>query len=163
MIDKASIISELEDPFRNDTKQKTKKDFADTWIDAITKMGTEKHINPGTDTAIKCCHYDVCYMIHAHNKCINDKPTEIPCIFDSRKEINFSRCASHAPVHPPGAQQRINAEQEVIKAAMNWWMMQRPLDWSEEQHLKHPTINIFGNQERALAEAIALLQAGDPK
>jgi hypothetical protein len=34
-------------------------------------------------------------MIHAHNKCINDTPNEIPCIFDSRKEINFSMCAKH--------------------------------------------------------------------
>lgn len=64
--------------------------------------------------------------------------------------------------HPAPTQQRIDAEQEVIKAAMNWWMMQRPLKWSVEQHLKTPTVNCVGNQERALAEAIALLQAGEP-
>jgi hypothetical protein len=71
--------------------------------------------------------------------------------------IYQAQAASAAKAERERAQQRIDAEHEVIKAAMNWWMMQRPLDWSEEQHLKHPTINIFGNQERALAEAIALL------
>ncbi len=45
-------------------------------------------------TPIRCCHHDVCYMINKGNPCINDNPCEIPCIFDSRKAINFSRCPS---------------------------------------------------------------------
>ena len=48
----------------------------------------------------RCCHYDVCYMINKGRECINDKPTEIPCIFDSRKEINFSRCPYTHPAAP---------------------------------------------------------------
>jgi len=31
-------------------------------------------------------------MINKGSPCINDNPCEIPCIFDSRKAINFSRC-----------------------------------------------------------------------
>lgn len=82
--------------------------------------------------------------------------------FDNRKDADtvMELMTGATEAHPTEEQQRIDAEHEVIKAAMNWWMIQRPLDWSEEQHLKHPTINIFGNQERALAEAIALLQEG---
>jgi hypothetical protein len=47
-----------------------------------------------TDNPQRCCHHDVCYMVHTQNKCINDTPCDIPCIFDSRKAINFSRCPS---------------------------------------------------------------------
>jgi hypothetical protein len=45
----------------------------------------------------RCCHHDVCYMVHRGHGCINDKPTEIPCIFDSRKGVNFSACSRPAP------------------------------------------------------------------
>lgn len=38
----------------------------------------------------RCNHYDVCWFVCNHNKCINDNPDDIPCIFDTRKGVNFT-------------------------------------------------------------------------
>ena len=37
---------------------------------------------------LRCDHHHVCWMVHSHNKCINDAPSDIPCCFDTRLHSN---------------------------------------------------------------------------
>lgn len=41
------------------------------------------------------------------------------------------------------------------KAALQWWVMRRPLDFTEQAHLDNPTINTTTADEKALASAVA--------
>ena len=33
---------------------------------------------------LRCDHHHVCWMVHGHDKCINDTASDIPCCFDTR-------------------------------------------------------------------------------
>lgn len=46
-------------------------------------------------------------------------------------------------------------EKKIIKAAINWWKMFRPVDWGEDMHVKNPRINMNSTSEMALGEAVA--------
>ena len=39
---------------------------------------------------LRCDHHHVCWAVHAHNNCINDKPHGIPCCFDTRLHANIT-------------------------------------------------------------------------
>ena len=41
------------------------------------------------------------------------------------------------------------------KAAIAWWRSKRPVDWSQAEHLKNPTINVATEREAGLALAVA--------
>jgi hypothetical protein len=42
----------------------------------------------------------------------------------------------------------------LVMAAREWWAYHRPTGWSEEKHLKNPTINTTDAKERQLAMAV---------
>ena len=44
---------------------------------------------------------------------------------------------------------------KILLAAMSWWKRRRPAQWTLEQHLEQPTVNMRGIEEFELAEAIA--------
>jgi hypothetical protein len=50
---------------------------------------------------------------------------------------------------------RIVHLEEVLVAAEVWWRSKRPLAWSFNAHLDHPTINCLTDAERRLAITIA--------
>jgi hypothetical protein len=43
----------------------------------------------------------------------------------------------------------------VIKAAIKWWRMHKPVGDSHKQHLANPKINVSGHHGDALAVAVA--------
>ena len=45
----------------------------------------------------------------------------------------------------------------LLRAAKKWWSMQRPLDWNLDKHLSNPTVNLVGDADKALGNAVAAL------
>jgi len=43
----------------------------------------------------------------------------------------------------------------LFDSALCWWQRRRPLIWTQEQHLEHPTINCVDSAEHRLAENVA--------
>jgi len=43
----------------------------------------------------------------------------------------------------------------VVLAAVDWWISNRPLTWTTEDHLKFPAVNVAGEDAKALAVAVA--------
>ena len=44
---------------------------------------------------------------------------------------------------------------KVADAAVVWWTMHRPIQWSVEQHIANPTINCATAAEKTLAKMVA--------
>jgi|GEM_PF-3946432 hypothetical protein len=52
--------------------------------------------------------------------------------------------------------EHITPEQEdVIKSAIKWWRMHRPVGWDKKKHLQSPAVNISDHAGDGLAKAIA--------
>ena len=45
----------------------------------------------------------------------------------------------------------------IAKAARSWWLMLRPCDWDEVEHLNMPAVNTTTVEENRLARAVAAL------
>jgi len=52
----------------------------------------------------------------------------------------------------------LNGVQPFIAAATSWWASKRPLDWTIEEHTRHPMVNCVGPVERHLALMVCELQ-----
>jgi len=48
-------------------------------------------------------------------------------------------------------------EREVIKEALRWWRMRRPIAWDRRHHLAAPRVNIAAPYDTKLGEAVAAL------
>ncbi len=47
-------------------------------------------------------------------------------------------------------------EDPVVQAAYKWWLLRRPVGWTEAEHLANPNINCPGLRDGALAKAVAV-------
>jgi hypothetical protein len=47
-------------------------------------------------------------------------------------------------------------ETEVLRAARSWWRTKRPADYSEEDHIGSPEVNVMAPAEMRLARAVAM-------
>jgi hypothetical protein len=64
--------------------------------------------------------------------------------------VKIQRRKSNAPPRFAGA-----VLLEVADAAVVWWVMKRPIQWSLEQHLARPHVNCATAEEELLAEKAA--------
>jgi hypothetical protein len=46
-------------------------------------------------------------------------------------------------------------EKAVLDSAVAWWVSRRPLAFDEEDHLDNPRVNCSGDEQVALARAVA--------
>ena len=43
----------------------------------------------------------------------------------------------------------------IVLAAISWWHMHRPIDYTLQQHIENPEINTFTDSEKQLAISVA--------
>jgi hypothetical protein len=64
----------------------------------------------------------------------------------------------------PSRRRTVKLEDEVIKAALHWWKMRRPLNYSLNQHLENPMVNACNTPASArLAKAVGRYRAASRK
>lgn len=44
--------------------------------------------------------------------------------------------------------------ENVFYSSVRWWENRRPISWSEEEHLRNPTVNMIGDVEKELAKVV---------
>lgn len=50
---------------------------------------------------------------------------------------------------------RTQRQQAVIEAAIEWWESRRPSEWTEDEHVEHPTVSIGYAAGERLAAVVA--------